>query len=164
MCDKKKVELMFFYPRFSQNRVSFHFLNMRHVIQNVSRKQRVRRFSLITAAKNYCMKTFKQMPGKEKEVSKKENKMFQSLLPAMQDKIQKQVYSIISYLETLTKKVETIEAQYNATYVAFEEIKLQQVQQHQQQQKLQQQVHQQQQKWQKTATTKMKTTTTTTTT
>ena len=69
------------------------------------------------------------MPGKEKEVSKKENKMFQSLLPAMQDKIQKQVYSIISYLETLTKKVETIEAQYNATYVAFEEIKLQQVQQ-----------------------------------
>ena len=64
---------------------------------------------------------------------------------AMQEKInlslQKQIDSIVSHLVTMKKefleKVETIETQYRATNVAFEELKQQQQQeQHQKQQQL----------------------------
>ena len=75
---------------------------------------------------------------------------------AMQEKInlslQKQIDSIVSHLVTMKKefleKVETIETQYRATNVAFEELKQQQQQQEQQQQQQQLQQQQLQQQWQ----------------
>ena len=123
------------------------------------------------------MNTFKKMSGKEKKIPRKEstNSELQQCLmvlrmqieeiglsiqkqtdsAAMQEKknlsLQKQIDSIVSHLVTMKKdfleKVETIETQYKATNVAFEELKQQQQQQEQQQQ--QQQLQQQlQQQWQ----------------
>ena len=122
------------------------------------------------------MNTFKKMSGKEKKIPRKESTnselqqclmvlrtqieeiglsfQKQTDLAATQEKInlslQKQIDSIVSHLVDMKKefleKVETIETQYRATNVAFEELKQQQQQeQQQQQQQLQQQQLQQQQ-------------------
>ena len=124
------------------------------------------------------MNTFKKMSGKEKKIPRKEstNSELQQCLmvlrtqieeiglsiqkqtdsAAMQEKknlsLQKQIDSIVSHLVTMKKefleKVETIETQYRATNVAFEELKQQQQQQEQQQQQQQLQQQQLQQQWQ----------------
>ena len=124
------------------------------------------------------MNTFKKMSGKEKKTPRKEStnsELQQSLMvlktqideiglsiqkqidsAPIQERInsslQKQIDSIVSHLVTMKKefleKVETIETQYRATNVAFEELKQQQQQQEQQQQQQQLQQQQLQQQWQ----------------